>query len=282
MEDTASLEETTKYLASVLEVESSRLIFEGIGGGWNSEIFLDGHQTVGMTSNNPSTNKICDVRFYLPPSIREANSYAPFSLSVVDGYSIERVCIEYKIGEHPEFKGFLEELNKTKRIPKEKLNENSEISVYLDDSKRGIGHVPYTFGNSEEARLCIQVDYIENLEEYVPEAKNQTDQGHYCIHGDSTPFFPFNPSKFDKIRMNLSSGNNPRGEDYLKEFLDGLKVPSDGLELWMYGDRANGIVDRTFRYSNFLEVLVRNPRIKEHWNNLVEVSRRMEKMFEVH
>ena len=71
------------------------------------------------------------------------------------------------------------------------------MSFYSDKSNRIIGHVPYTFGFSQEPRMCIQADAKENLQEYVPEAKYQKNQEHWCIEGDSTPLFPFNPSKFD-------------------------------------------------------------------------------------
>ncbi|MEK6828332.1 MAG: hypothetical protein AABX78_03195, partial [Nanoarchaeota archaeon] len=184
--------EISKYLASAIGIDISRLsIGEARTYGidvHNVEIpfvFNGQEVAIGYAIKN---FKIHAVRFQLP-SLNEGLLYAPFSLDAIKGFSLESVTATYHIHRHPEFHELLENLRETKRIPRQKLFKAKEPNIFPLGNVCLIAKVVYIFGTPLEDRLCIPVEPRDL--EYFPEAEEQIDQGHACMHGESAPYNPF-------------------------------------------------------------------------------------------
>lgn len=263
----------------------------------HTNIFLDGEQkivhisTYFSVSKHPSVNSGSEnvpvyARLFLPYKERSSKLYAPFTLESITDFWLDSFEVTYHINRHPQFKRLLEELRRTIRIPKEKLY--GHIQPHIDDDKfwGPVGVMEYIFGNPRNNnRLCVQVDPIRELKELkklVPEVEEQKKQKHYCIHGETAPFIPFNPYRFTEISIILSRTDDIEGFSYLNEFVDSLIVPSGGLTISGFHDNGRGTIKTRTPYNptmRHFEIIIRNPEERDNWINLVRTARRLEEMF---
>lgn len=249
----------------------------------HTSFLYEGIELARVFINPASENEIISARLFLPYESDSSQLYAPFNLDSIKDLRLERIRVDYNISEHPEFRELLKNLMSTKRIPKEKLHAHLELDIF-DYRLDGLyGFMEYTFGRPKKNKpLCIEVDYVKGLKELVPEADEQKEQEHWCIHGETAPFIPFNPDKFSEISIGLKSTGDNRGNHYLNEFLDGLLVPADGLTIeGFYGSEAGRVKSKTPYYPtiNNFEISMYKPESRDNWLNLIKLARRIEEMF---
>ena len=220
-----------------------------------------------------SVDKIMSISFYNPYSA--PSPYAPFSLKTEEEMWIERVSFSYDFVSHPELRNLLERTIANKRIPAEIL-KNGELSV-LALQKPAIGIVKHNFGKTNE-KLCLQVDYMNGLERLVPEAKEQPDQDHYCIHGESAPFMPFNVQEFGQIGFEVESdGTDDR--KYLEQILQNVIVPSEYFSMNVNFKEKTIVVIGTDLFSDSLKISLYDPENPENWTRALKITKDLERMF---
>lgn len=229
---------------------------------------------------HPENDRIYAVSLLLPP-LSNTNPLAPFSLEAVGNFWFNMVTTSYYFDSHPEFKYLLQDLRQSKRIPIQSLEFSEEPSVFREQDVGLVGSIQHWFGKPYEDRLCIKVD--RKIQKYVPEAEEQSNKEHVCIHGDTAPFNPFDVSELSAVKITLH--NNSYGhasERRLEEFLEGLPVPADGLEVGgELGGRGGqyGIARLKTPEDPFLETLILDPKKQENWAGMASLARRLEGMF---
>ncbi|MCH8004482.1 MAG: hypothetical protein IH934_07690 [Nanoarchaeota archaeon] len=296
----------SKYLANAVGVNPSKIIVgeviqDGsfIWGPFKIPFLLDG-QEIGYASAN-NENSVPLVTFRLPPS-EAGKSYAPFSMKSLTGFDLgfdlKGVRLTYYINEHPEFKEVLKHLRVNERIPRQKICGGNEPEVYPLKNGDLEGKMIYILGTPSEERLCIQVEPKDV--KYIPEADEQVEQQHHCIHGEDAPVNPFdtnpkNAKELSVVSITLSRLIDPIPElsihtsNYLEETLEGLLVPADGLALegihTLQNEKQGGlkiitpVVKLRTPYENFIEIKLNDPLTEEDWENKIKLARNLEAMF---
>ena len=112
----------------------------------------------------------------------------------------------------------------------------------------------------------------------MPDAKEQPEQNHYCIHGIMAPLIPFYIPEFSVIRI-LLNAQGYRASNYLKWFLQDLPIQQYNFDLVV--DDGNGLtVDRDASWKQF-RINIINPEQKgsESIANAALFMERLEGMF---
>lgn len=238
------------------------------------QLLLNG-QIVGLVSGLSADNWMPGGNFKLPAS-EAGKLIAPFSMKNTNGIEISGVDLTYYIDAHPELAEVLNDLRVNHRIPGHRvISGNTIISQKRDGSVEA--KVNYILVESQ-GRLCTLVD-PEHVK-YVPEAREQPEQAHFCIHGESAPVNPFDiePKDFKKISVVHIGLNRLRyNEICLEETLRGLPMPADGLEL-SYSGHSKFVRLRT-PTEPFVQINIQDPSSEENWRSQIALARQLEAMF---
>jgi len=277
----------SRYLANALGVDASEIRTLKIDKAGDPEIikFALNWQQVARARRVTWRDSVPWVTFWLPASEAE-KSYAPFSMSYIGDFQISGATFSYNVDKHPEFAGILNNLMEIYRIPEHKIYWAPEPKIYRMRNGSLEGRMSYYLGDSQE-ELCIPVE-PEDVK-YVPEADEQPEQGHHCIHGESAPVNPFGISPKDSKKLSVVnitfqvSKESPNGRKYLEETLEGLPVPADGLSLsYKHNGNYSHVRLRT-PYKPSIEIsldpLSEGPLSEENWRNQIALARRLEEMF---
>lgn len=269
------------HLANALGVERSKIIVGELK--YNSIPFLfDGREVARIYGGNYSNGNVSRVYFKLPAH-DAGKSSAIFSIEHIGDLKLSTAYLTYHVDKHPEFIEVVRDLRQ-KRIPKEEILFAAEPMVLPTMCGDGSleGAMAYYLGTSPDNRLCVEVEPKDV--KYVPEASEQPEQGHHCIHGEDAPLNPFeinpgNGKMISSVRISLIQ-NSDIGRKRLEELLEGLPVPADGLALSGYGynDEYREVRLRT-PSDPFINIVVAKPFIEKNWEDSVALARNLEKMF---
>lgn len=258
-------------LASAVGLQPSKIVLDQPEGSLDRLLYM-GQEIAWLIDIN---HQIRSVTLFLP-YVRSEQSWVTFSQNVVEGFRLKEVGLIYHVNNvHPEFNELLEGLRQTKRIPREKLSYVSELAIRTTENGLLYGSVSYELGTPQIDRLCMKVD--KEFKDSVPEAEEQQDQSHYCIHDRDPSFIPFKPFKFSTIGIRLHGKGN-EGGNYLKEILEGTLVPQDGLQLRVDDYGEIGMYREPYRSPCF-QISINNPENKENWEKQLTLVRRLEYMF---
>lgn len=270
------IQQVSGHLASQFGVNASEVEVKREPRGYADtvQLLLNG-QEVGIVSGLSADYWMPRGNFNLPAS-EAGKLIAPFSMKNTNGFGISGVYLTYCINEHPELAEVLNDLRVNHRIPEHMvISGNIIISQKRDGSVEA--EVDYTLAESH-GRLCTLVD-PEHVK-YVPEAREQPEQAHFCIHGESAPVNPFDiePKHSKKISV-VKIGLNRLGYDgiRLEETLSGLPVPADGLEL-SYSGHYKFVRLRT-PTEPFIQLSIQDPLNEENWRSQIALARSLEAMF---
>ena len=225
-----------------------------------------GPEIIGLKTKN-----IDSLQLYLPYT-EGHNPQVPFSQSALGDFKIDCTIVHYDRDVIPNFDEVVQEL-RMKNIPIGEISRVYELAINRLGDNILSGRASYVFGTPPLEKLCIEVNAKQS--HLVPDAKEQQDQGHYCIHGDYAPFIPFNSPEFSNISIELIVARNSR-DTYLRNFLDGVPVQQN-LSLTVIGD--DGV--RIFRnpHSSQFEICIDHPETKRDVTKVLSFIRRLEEMF---
>lgn len=275
--------EIRDHLASAIGVDSSRLLVgeEKLVGSGNSSLLkvpliLDDRE-IAISRSRPDSG-VYSVNLKLPSSIDRA-SHAPFSREAIGEFHVVYFEATYDIDRHPEFRELLRDLRENKRMPGQIISHANEPSIQTLKDGRLNGRMIYRLGDPEKDGLCVQVEPYHL--KYVPEAKGQMDRGHYCIHGETAPYNPFDTNPKDATELSVVQIvlGDRSNYGYLDDFLGGLQVPSDGLKMQVWDGTTNATIRLRTPDEQFIDILLSNIKSSESWDNKVALARKLEEMF---
>jgi len=273
----------SNYLAKAIGANTSEITVgeERYKSSYRMEIpFL--HNGLEIASAQPKDGRIPKLTFQLPAS-DAGKPFAPYSVEHMGNFEPSEAVLTYHIDKHPESVEILKNL-RAKRLPERKIYVGAQPIIGQMENGGWYGVVLYILGTPREP-LCLPVD--PQFVKYVPEAEEQPDQEHHCIHGESAPVNPFDPNppdseKLSIVKITLADNNplDPGRKEYLEEILGQIPIPADGLELYSRSKamRFSGIKLRT-PHEPFVKLWIDDPLVEQNWENAINLAKNTEAMF---
>lgn len=277
------------YLANAIGIDPQKIELESKMTLQTSTLnifFLNEGKRIGhwMIGEDP-INKFEQFIFQMP-AVYGGKLYAPFSLLIPEDLAISSAVLTYHIQEHPELVEVLGELMQ-KRIARGLISYANEPIITLSQIAGLEARMRFIIGPTSQNHLCIPVENNDLV--YVPEAKEQKDQGHSCVHGETAPLNLFNVKPHDAkpinivyIQLGTQLYNN--GERYLENLLENTPVAADGLGLQVVHRDFPTVpywasIELKTPYNPSTTITFFDPKIKGNWERSVNFARSLEAMF---